>query len=85
MGKGRRDNAPSASVARARVTAPFAGFVAKVEVAEGDQVNTGQSLVSLYPATGLEARAKLPATQQDEFPAGMPALAGNRPGLRGQP
>lgn len=59
------------AAARARVTAPFAGFVAKVEVAEGDQVNTGQSLVSLYPAAGLEVRAKLPATQQDEFLAGL--------------
>ncbi len=59
------------AAARARVSAPFAGFVAKVEVAEGDQVNTGQSLVSLYPAAGLEVRAKLPATQQDEFLAGL--------------
>lgn len=59
------------AAARARVTAPFAGFVAKVEVAEGDQVNTGQSLVSLYPAAGLEVRAKLPASRQDEFLAGL--------------
>jgi len=59
------------AAARARVTAPFAGVVAKVEVAEGDQVNTGQSLISLYPAAGLEVRAKLPATQQDEFLAAM--------------
>lgn len=55
------------ALARSRVTAPFAGFVAKVEVAEGDQVNSGQSLISLYPALGLEVRAKLPATLQDEF------------------
>jgi HlyD family secretion protein len=59
------------AAARSRVTAPFAGFVAKVEVAVGDQVNTGQSLISLYPAAGLEVRAKLPATQQDEFLAAM--------------
>jgi HlyD family secretion protein len=39
--------------------------------AVGDQVNTGQSLISLYPAAGLEVRAKLPATQQDEFLAAM--------------
>lgn len=65
------------AAARARVTAPFAGFVAKVEVAEGDQVNTGQSLISLYPAAGLEVRAKLPATQQDEFLAAM--ARGERP------
>jgi HlyD family secretion protein len=59
------------AAARARVTAPFAGLVAKVEVAVGDQVNTGQSLISLYPVAGLEVRAKLPATQQDEFLAAL--------------
>jgi len=52
---------------RSRVVAAFAGWVAKVEVAAGDQVNSGQSLISLYPAAGLEVRAKLPATLQDEF------------------
>ncbi|KAF0103619.1 MAG: multidrug resistance efflux pump [bacterium] len=52
---------------RARVLAPFAGFVAKVEVAVGDQVNNGQSMLTLYPAAALEVRAKLPASQQDEF------------------
>lgn len=52
---------------RARVVAPFAGFIAKVEVAAGDQVNTGQSLLTLYPAAALEVRAKLPANVQDEF------------------
>lgn len=52
---------------RSRVVAAFAGYVAKVEVAVGDQVNSGQSLITLYPAAGLEVRAKLPATLQDEF------------------
>jgi multidrug efflux pump subunit AcrA (membrane-fusion protein) len=52
---------------RSRVIAPFQGFVAKVEVAVGDQVNSGQSLITLYPAAGLEVRAKLPTTQQDAF------------------
>ena len=64
------DQAQLAAV-RARVTAPFAGLVAKVAVAVGDQVNTGQSLVTLYPSAGLEVRAKLPATQQDEFLASL--------------
>jgi len=59
------------ALVRSRVMAPFAGYVAKVEVAEGDQVNSGQSLITLYPAAGLEVRAKLPATQQDEFHAAM--------------
>lgn len=53
--------------ARSRVLAPFDGFVAKVEVADGDQVNNGQSLLSLYPAADLEVRAKIPAPQQDEI------------------
>jgi HlyD family secretion protein len=56
---------------RSRVLASFAGYVAKVEVAVGDQVNSGQSLIALYPAAGLEVRAKLPATLQDAFLASM--------------
>lgn len=63
--------------ARSRVTAPFAGHVAKVAVAAGDQVNTGQALLTLYPAAGLEVRAKLPANQQDELLAGL--RRGERP------
>ncbi len=53
--------------ARSRVTAPFDGLVAGVEVAEGDQVNTGQVLLSLYPQNGLEVRAKIPAPYQEEM------------------
>lgn len=56
---------------RSRVVVPFAGYVAKVEVAEGDQVSSGQSLMTLYPASGLEVRAKLPVTRQDEFIAAL--------------
>ena len=56
---------------RSRVVAGFTGYVAKVEVAAGDQVNSGQSLITLYPAAGLEVRAKLPATQQDAFIAAL--------------
>lgn len=52
---------------RSRVVAPFAGYVAQVMVAAGDQVNNGQALIRLYPAAGLEVRAKLPAPLQDEF------------------
>ncbi len=62
---------------RSRVVAAFDGYVAKVEVAEGDQVNSGQSLISLYPAAGLEVRAKLPATQQDAFVSAL--QRGERP------
>ncbi|MEW6677116.1 MAG: biotin/lipoyl-binding protein [Pseudomonadota bacterium] len=56
---------------RSRVVAPFDGFVAQVAVAAGDQVNTGQTLIKLYPAAGLEVRAKLPAPLQDEFLAAL--------------
>ncbi|TCJ19780.1 biotin/lipoyl-binding protein [Parasulfuritortus cantonensis] len=60
---------------RSRVTAPFAGYVAKVMVAEGDQVNTGQVLISLYPADALEVRAKIPANYQEEL---LALLAGGQ-------
>ena len=56
---------------RSRVVSPFAGYVAQVAVAAGDQVNTGQVLVKLYPSAGLEVRAKLPAPLQDEFLAAL--------------
>lgn len=58
---------------RSRVTAPFDGYVAKVMVASGDQVNTGQALLALYPAAGLEVRAKIPSTYQDELLAMLAA------------
>lgn len=76
---------------RSRVMAPFAGYVAKMAVAEGDQVNTGQPLVSLYPADALEVRAKIPATHQDELlallagggqPAATARLGADSLGLR---
>lgn len=54
------------ALARSRVEAPFDGYVAQVEVAAGDQLNTGQTLLTLYPAEGLEVRAKIPATHQDQ-------------------
>jgi hypothetical protein len=38
-----------------------------VEVAAGDQLNTGQTLLTLYPAEGMEIRAKIPATHQAEI------------------
>jgi HlyD family secretion protein len=55
------------ALARSRVVAPFNGYVAKVQVAAGDQVNTGQALLTLYPADGLEVRAKIPAPNQEEI------------------
>jgi len=52
---------------RSKVSAPYVGYIAKIDVSPGDQVATGQTLLSLYPLAGLEVRAKLPAPRQDEF------------------
>jgi multidrug efflux pump subunit AcrA (membrane-fusion protein) len=52
---------------RSRVIAPFDGIVAEVAVAQGDQVGNGQTLMTLYPAAGLEVRAKIPAPHQEEI------------------
>lgn len=60
---------------RSRVTAPFAGYVAKVMVAEGDQVNSGQVLLTVYPSDALEVRAKIPAPYQEEL---LALLAGGQ-------
>lgn len=53
--------------ARARVLAPFDGVVTQVQVAVGDQVSSNQALLSLYPLTGLEVRARVPQVFQNEL------------------
>jgi len=58
---------------RARVSAPFAGYVARRMVAPGDQVNPGQPLISFYPKDGMEVRARIPAPYQDEIVARLGA------------
>jgi RND family efflux transporter MFP subunit len=55
------------ALTRSRVIAPFDGIVAEVAVAQGDQVGNGQTLMTLYPAAGLEVRAKIPAPHQEEI------------------
>lgn len=52
---------------RSAVSAPFAARVGKVEVAAGDQVQTGQTLLSLYSADSLYVRAKLPVIHAAEL------------------
>ncbi len=52
---------------RSRIHAPFAGFVAQVAVAAGDQVTANQFLLSMYPRDRLEIRAKIPAPFQTEL------------------
>lgn len=56
---------------RGTVVAPFTGFVASVSVAQGDQVQSGQALLTLYPSGDLEVRAKIPAPYQDEVLAAL--------------
>lgn len=68
---------------RSQVKAPYAGRVASVEAAEGNQVSTGQQLLSLYNPANLELRARIPAPFLDELEqsreSGFPLI-----GLSGQ-
>ncbi len=50
---------------RGTMNAPFAARIASVEVAAGDQVSPGQTLLTLYPADALFLRAKVPAPQAE--------------------
>jgi HlyD family secretion protein len=52
---------------RSRIHAPFAGYIAQVDVAAGDQVTANQFLLSMYPSDKLEVRAKIPAPFQAEL------------------
>lgn len=58
---------------RSSVSADFAGFVASVEVAAGDQVKRADTLLTLYPSASLEVRARLPAPYQQELLAVLDA------------
>ncbi len=51
------------ALSRSQVFAPFTGVVAKVNVAQGDRVNSNEKLLSFYSIEHLEIRAKLPAKQ----------------------
>ncbi|MCB1909595.1 MAG: biotin/lipoyl-binding protein [Rhodocyclaceae bacterium] len=53
--------------ARGEIHAPFAGRVAGVEVAAGDQVQPGQVLLSLYAADDLFLRARVPVDYAAEL------------------
>ena len=52
---------------RGRVLAPFDGVVTGVQVAPGDQVAARAPLLSLFPAEGLELRARVPSRYQAEL------------------
>jgi len=64
---------------RSRVTAPYAGIVAKVIVAEGNQVSANEVLLEMYGLDRLEVRARIPSPFQHElqraWEAGKPLLA----------
>ncbi|APE32298.1 RND transporter [Halomonas aestuarii] len=52
---------------RSRVDAPFDGIVTRIRVAPGDQVAARSELLSVYPAKGLELRARIPQRHQAEL------------------
>jgi len=52
-------------LARTKITAPFTGIVAKVNVAVGDRVRSGDMLLSMYDNTALEIRAQIPTRYQE--------------------
>jgi len=60
-------------VERSTVTAPFSGPIYNVEIAPGDRVQPGTTLVGLYDAGALELRAQIPAAY---LPRVREALAG---------
>ncbi len=52
---------------RSQILAPYEGYVEKVKVSAGDQVTENQILMTYYPLTQLEIRAKIPAAYQHEL------------------
>lgn len=71
---------------RSRVSAPFDGIVAAVHVAPGDRVQTGTTLLDLYPVDQLEVRARIPQPYQEvllaDLERGTPLRARARVGGR---
>lgn len=56
---------------RGELTAPFAARIGKVEVAAGDQVQAGQTLLTLYSSDALYLRARVPASYAEELRAAL--------------
>ena len=52
-------------LARTKIKAPFTGVIAKVTVAVGDRVRSGDSLLSIYDNSALEIRAQIPSRHQN--------------------
>ncbi|OYY73762.1 MAG: RND transporter [Gammaproteobacteria bacterium 28-57-27] len=56
---------------RGVMSAPFAARIGSVEVAAGDQVTPGQTMLTLYPADALFLRAKVPVPQAEILRRGL--------------
>ncbi|MCB1858860.1 MAG: biotin/lipoyl-binding protein [Gammaproteobacteria bacterium] len=52
---------------RSQIYAPYAGILARVEVAEGNRVKENDALLSLYDPASLELRARIPAPHVQEL------------------
>ncbi len=52
---------------RGEITAAFDARIGKVEVAAGDQVQAGQTVLTLYAAEALYLRARIPAIYAEEL------------------
>src|SRR5690606_17428255 len=60
-------------VSRGRIVAPFDARISRVEVAAGDPVQAGQSMLSLYADDALYLRAAVPALYAAELGAAIAA------------
>lgn len=59
------------NLARARITAPFAGIVSEVHAAPGDRARIGDPLVAMYDHQALEVRAQIPKRLAREVERGL--------------
>ena len=57
--------------ARGDIVAPFDGRVGRVEAAAGDQLQTNQAILTLYPLDGRYLRAKVPGNYSAELRAAL--------------
>ena len=58
-------------LARSQVFAPFDGRITALHVAEGERVQPGMPLISLYADRGIEIRAQIPVSHLPEVRAGL--------------
>ncbi len=64
---------------RSTFTAPFDGWVTRVDVSAGERVRQGDTVVELYPASSVEIRAQIPdhylSSTRHVLQSGQPLLA----------